>query len=217
MQITEVCTGLPRTVHHKGKTVTTGIFKSPVSGPVHAGFNNLAGDGQADLSVHGGRDKAIYVYSQEHYASWARELGRKTLELSQFGENLTVSGLTEESVTVGDRYRFGGVVAIVAQPRLPCFKLGIRMSDDDFPNRFLLSGRLGFYLRVEQEGTLQKGDSIELLHRPSHGITVRKLWQTVFGGDDDPAAAQHALDSLPYIDAGWIRRLKRIASAGAGP
>jgi MOSC domain-containing protein YiiM len=213
VRIVDVCVGLPTSVRYRGKATTTGIFKRPVAGHVRAGFFNLEGDGQADLSVHGGRDKAMYAYSQEHYAAWANELGRKELEPSQFGENLTVRGMTEDSVIVGDRYRFGCVYATVTQPRLPCFKLGIRLDDDEFPNRLLASGRLGFYLRVEEEGTLQRGDSIELLERPQHGISVMTLWQSVFGGGSDASTAQYTLDSLPDLDAGWIRRLKRIASA----
>jgi MOSC domain-containing protein YiiM len=213
MRITAVSVGMPRTIRYAGKDISTGIFKSPVSGPVAATMFNLEGDGQADLSVHGGRDKAIYAYPQEHYATWAAELGRDFLEPAQIGENLAVSGMTEESVIIGSRYRFGSVVAVVAQPSLPCFKLGIRLNDDRFPNRLLSSGRLGFYLRVEQEGSLQEGDSIELLEQPRHDISIRSLWQTVFSGNDDAVAAQLALDSLPFIDAGWIRRLKRISQS----
>lgn len=212
MNIVEVCVGAPRALRHGDREITTGIFKSPVEKKVHAKLLNLAGDRQADLSVHGGRDKAIYVYPIEHYEYWKSELGVATLEPAQFGENLTVSGMTEESVLIGARYRFGDVVATVAQPRLPCFKLGIRTGDDAFPNRFLQSGRLGFYLRIEQEGTLQKGDSIELLHRPDHGITVHGLWLSVFGELKDGQAAQRALENLTHIDDGWIRRLKRIAA-----
>jgi MOSC domain-containing protein YiiM len=214
--ITELCVGLPKPVTHERKTVMTGIFKSPLSGPVHAGLLHLDGDGQADLSVHGGRDKAIYVYPVEHYAVWAKELGRPGLEPSQFGENLTVRGMTENSVVIGDRYRLGSVIATVTQPRLPCFKLGIRMNDEEFPHRFLHSGRLGFYLRVEQQGILQKGDEIERLHRPSHGISIFHLWHAVFVSDPDTGIAKHALASLPHLDAGWIRRLKRIANPPSG-
>jgi MOSC domain-containing protein YiiM len=211
MQIVEVCVGMPKAVQHGNKEVITGIFKTPVSGAVKAGLLNLEGDGQADLAVHGGRDKAIYVYAHEHYASWSTELGDSWPEPSRFGENLTVSGMTEEQVVIGDRYRIGSVIAIVAQPRLPCFKLGIRVADDSFPRRFLESGRLGFYLRVEQQGIVQKGDAIELLQRPGHGISVQTLWEIVFGKHRHAADAQRAIDSLPHIDDGWIRRLKHIA------
>ena len=211
MKILSVCVGTPKTLSHGRKKVTTAIFKQPVAGRIAATFLNLEGDGQADLSVHGGRDKAIYAYAHEHYARWAKELGIRELEPSQFGENLTVTGMTEDAVHPGDRYRLGTIEATVAQPRLPCFKLGIRLSDDTFPNRFLASGRLGFYLRVEREGTLQQDDAITLLHRPDHGISVYKLWQIVFGNAKNPADAQHALDVLPLLDSGWVRRLRHVA------
>ncbi len=214
MKIVEVCVGLPKSVHSGRKLVSTGIFKSPVHGEVFAGLQHLAGDGQADLSVHGGLDKALYAYPQEHYSFWAKELGVSKLDSSQFGENLTVSGMTERSVVLGDRYRLGNVIATVTQPRLPCFKLGIRMADDTFPNRFLLSGRLGFYLRVEQEGTVQAGDTIELLQRPAHQISIFRLWQIVFSAERDVADARLALDHLHYLDAGWRRRLRQIVAAG---
>jgi MOSC domain-containing protein YiiM len=216
MKIVEVCVGLPKSVPSGRKLVSTGIFKTPVHGGIVAGLQHLAGDGQADLSVHGGRDKALYAYPHEHYSFWAKELGGRKLESSQFGENLTVRGMTESSVVLGDRYRLGNVIAAVTQPRLPCFKLGIRMADDTFPNRFLLSGRLGFYLRVEQQGTVQAGDSIELLQRQTLGISIFGLWQIVFGTARNAAAAQLALDNLQYLDAGWRRRLHQIIAAG-GP
>jgi MOSC domain-containing protein YiiM len=214
MKIIEVCVGMPKTVEHGRKSVSTGIFKAPVHGPVVAGLLHLEGDGQADLKVHGGRDKAMYAYPQEHYSYWAKELGVAGLESSQFGENLTVSGMTETSVVLGDTYRLGDVIATVTQPRLPCFKLGIRMADDAFPNRFLMSGRLGFYLRVAQEGTVRAGDGIELLQRPAHNISIFRLWRTVFGAELNAADAQLALDNLPLLDAGWVRRLRQITATG---
>jgi MOSC domain-containing protein YiiM len=212
MKIVEVCVGIPKSVHSGRKIVSTGIFKAPVQGEIFAGLQHLAGDGQADLSVHGGRDKALYAYPHEHYAFWSKELGVRNLESSQFGENLTVTGMMETSVVLGDRYRLGNAVATVTQPRLPCFKLGIRMADDTFPNRFLLSGRLGFYLRVEQEGTVQAGDTIELLQRPAHEISILRLWQIVFAGERNATDAQFALDNLLDLDAGWLRRLGQIVA-----
>lgn len=214
MRIIEVCAGMPKTVYSGPKPVSTGIFKKPVQGKVYAGFEHLSGDGQADLTVHGGRDKALYAYPQEHYPVWATELGVTRLESSQFGENLTVSGMLESTVMPGDRYRLGNVLAIVTQPRLPCFKLGLRMGDDTFPNRFLASGRLGFYLRVEQPGSLQAGDPVELLERATHGISITSLWHNVFGAERNPADAQRALDNLPFLDAGWQRRLRQIVASG---
>lgn len=204
--IASICVGLPKTIRHDGKDVLTGIFKAPVMGPVRVGEMGIDGDGQANLRVHGGRDKAVYAYPAVHYPAWARELGRE-LEPSQFGENLAVTGLDETSVVIGDCYRAGSVVMLVAQPRSPCAKLGIRMGDADFPPRFLESARLGFYLRVEQPGTFEAGDEIVRLERPVHGITVHDLWQTVFDPANARFAAEKCLDALPYLDAGWVRRL----------
>ena len=209
--IETICIGKPKTVHHEGKAVSTGIFKSPVDHRVAVGLLNIDGDGQADLEVHGGRNKAVYVYASRHYGTWASELGLEGLEPSPFGENLAVSEISEQDVVLGSRYRFGTVTAIVAQPRVPCFKLGIRRRDDRFPNRFLASGRLGFYLRVEEPGETGAGDAFELVDRPDHGITVHQLWQAVFGKQKTAAAAQHCLESLPYLDRGWQWRLHKIA------
>lgn len=204
--------GMPAIVRHEGKDVSTGIFKEPFDGQVLVNRHGIAGDGQADLTVHGGLDKAVYVYPAIHYPRWAGDLGVESLEPSQFGENLRVSEVSEESVAIGDRFRFGTVIAIVSQPRLPCFKLGIRMNDTTFPQRFLQSGRLGFYLRIEREGETTAGDSFELLEPAGHGITVSKLWHTVFDKGGDAGEAQRCLDLLPYLDAGWQRRLRARAS-----
>ena len=212
--ITSIAVGLPATIRYKGKDVSTGIFKSPVSGRVGVALTNIEGDRQADLAVHGGRDKAVYAYPQCHYDYWAQMLGRGPLEASQFGENLTVTGLDESSVVIGDRYRAGSVEMVIAQPRLPCFKLGIRVGDDTFPQRFLMSGRLGFYLRVEQQGEFAAGDTIELLDRPEHGITVRDLWQTVFDRGNARVEASRCLDLLAHIDDGWVRRLRKTIERG---
>jgi len=206
MQIAQVCVGGPAEVDVNGKTVLTGIFKTPVEGSIDVRILNLAGDGQADLKVHGGRNKAIYVYPQEHYQYWAKEFGVDALEAAQFGENLTVTGLTEKQVIIGDSYKIGTSIVTVTQPRLPCFKLGIRIGDQGFPNQFLESGRLGLYLRVEEEGALQCGDTFDLIDRPAHGISLHDLWQIVFRNDGD---ANRALDHLPHLDAGWLRRLRQ--------
>jgi len=208
-RIETICVGLPRTVRHDGKDVETGIFKAPVAGRVQVHETGIEGDGQADLRVHGGRDKAVYVYAQDHYARWAEELGR-TPEPSWFGENLTVSGLTEDVIRVGDRVRFGGITAIVAQPRIPCYKLGIRMGDDGFPAVFTQRGRPGVYLRIEKAGKTGAGDAFEVIDEAVHGITVATLWRLVFGRDkpaDARALAARCLEFMPHLDAGWQRRL----------
>ncbi|MEJ2576754.1 MAG: MOSC domain-containing protein [Gammaproteobacteria bacterium] len=209
-RIEQLAVGRPKLVSYDGKEVSTAIFKHPVAGRAAVTLTNIDGDRQADLTVHGGRDKAVYVYPAKHYATWAEELGVESLEPAQFGENLTVSGVDETTVTIGSRYRFGSSMAVVAQPRLPCFKLGIRMNDHRFPQRFLASGRLGFYLRVEQEGDVGAGDAFELFEQPGHDITVHGLWQIVFGGGT-PDEARQAIELLPHLDDGWIRRLRKLA------
>jgi len=210
--ISSIAIGEPITVEHEGRQVTTGIYKSPVAGPVRVTRLGIEGDGQADLTVHGGRDKAVYAYPDKHYPSWSAELGLDALEPSPFGENLAVTEIDEDSVHIGDRFSFGSVVAVVAQPRLPCFKLGIRMNDPDFPPRFLQSGRLGIYLRVEQEGEAKPGDAFELVEAAGHGITVTALWRCVFGKDRDPGLARRCLELMPHLDEGWRRRLRARAA-----
>ena len=162
-RIVSVNIGQPREVPWRGTTVTTSIFKDPVSGPVRVAGVNLDGDRQADLVVHGGPDKAVYVYPAEHYPAWERELGR-SLPWGAFGENLTVSGLPlEDAICIGDRLRAGSAELLVVQPRLPCFKLGIRFNDPGMLRRFLVSGRTGYYLRILSEGDVEAGDSIDLV------------------------------------------------------
>lgn len=206
--VESICVGQPREAALGAKVELTSIFKSPVSGRVRVDFENIEGDRQANLSVHGGRDKAVYLYSADHYPYWSDQLGRETLEPSQFGENLTVSGIVERETFIGATYRVGTCVVRVTQPRIPCFKLGIRLQDKDFPRRFLDSGRPGFYLRVEEEGEIAVGDPFEFQDRPDHGISVHKLWQTVFGAQPDPLAAAQCLDVLDRLDEGWLRRLR---------
>ena len=208
--IKSLCIGMPRVVQDNGKDVLTGIWKYPVEDPVQVGKLGIQGDGQADLTVHGGRDKAVYVYPDSHYPAWEKEIGAEALEPAQFGENLTVTEVDESNVHIGDRFRFGTVEAVVAQPRLPCFKLAIRMGDKTFPQRFLKSGRLGFYLRIDTGGETRAGDAFERIGRAGHEFTISRLWQTVFGERDADDAAR-ALELLPHLDEGWERRLRMIA------
>jgi len=208
MKVLEVCVGRPKDINFNGTRATTSIFKSPVEGDVFASFDNLEGDRQSDLSVHGGRDKAIYVYSHDYYSAWANELNIAKLQPSQFGENLTVSQCLDTQVVIGARYKIGNVEAVVTQPRIPCFKLGIRFNDKQLPKRFWEKGLLGFYMRVEKEGCIRRGDAIILLNCPRHEITVHDLWDIVVQKNVDGSA--HALAELRHIDDGWKRRLKKI-------
>jgi MOSC domain-containing protein YiiM len=162
----------------RGQAVSTSIFKEPVPGRLFVRRMSLEGDWQADLRSHGGVNKAVYAYPSAHYAWWSQETSRDDLRPGQFGENLTVEGLTEDTVRLGDVFRIGSALLQVTQPRYPCFKLGIRMDDPHFPRRFLASGRTGFYLRVLEEGEVGVGDGMELVEK-SDSLTVRELWHLV--------------------------------------
>jgi MOSC domain-containing protein YiiM len=172
MKLLSVSVGLPREIEWRGKLVRTSIFKEPVPGRVRVAQFNLKGDEQSDLSVHGGIDKAVYAYPSEHYPFWHEELRGIDLPWGAFGENFTTEGLFENTVYIGDRIRVGSAEFVVTQPRMPCFKLGIRFNRPEIIKRFLQSGRSGFYFAVVKEGEVAAGDSIELIKRDEHGITV---------------------------------------------
>ncbi|MCZ6649563.1 MAG: MOSC domain-containing protein [Acidobacteria bacterium] len=172
MNLVSVNVGLPREVTWKGKTVTTGIFKVPVDGPVALRRHNLEGDQQADLSVHGGPSKAVYVYPSQHYDYWRRELEDSELAWGSFGENFTVDGVDEETVCIGDVFRVGSARVVVTEPRMPCFKLGIRFERADMVKRFLKSQRTGFYFGVVDEGLVQAGDRLERVAEHPGGLRV---------------------------------------------
>jgi MOSC domain-containing protein YiiM len=172
VRIVSVHAGLPRQIEWRGKAVTTSIFKTPVAGRVPVTRLNIAGDRQSDLSVHGGADKAVYAYPSEHYEFWRSELPGTDLPFGAFGENLTTEGVREDGVHIGDRFRAGSAEFVVTQPRMPCFKLGIRFNRPDMVKRFLRSGRTGFYLAVLREGEIGAGDSIEPVALDASQITV---------------------------------------------
>ncbi len=172
MKLIAISVGVPRDVLWKGETVTTSIFKSPVDGPVALRRHNLEGDQQADLSVHGGPTKAVYVYPSEHYEFWKRELPDAELSWGSFGENFTVAGLDEDHVCVGDEYRVGTARVVVTEPRMPCVKLAIRFDRADMLKRFLKSQRTGFYFGVVEEGSLQAGDELESVSRHPDRLPV---------------------------------------------
>ncbi|MFZ1863207.1 MAG: MOSC domain-containing protein [Polyangiales bacterium] len=194
--------GMPRLIDTPTGPVRTGIFKSPTEKRLRVRRHNLEGDGQADLSVHGGENKAVYGYPSEHYPTWAVELERDDLTPGQFGENLTTRGLLESEVGIGDIFKVGSAVLQVTQPRSPCFKLGIRMGDPKFIKTFLRSGRPGFYFRVVEEGALQAGDEIERLERGETGITVHELWDLTFGTADEPDRLRLA-HTIPTLAPEW--------------
>jgi MOSC domain-containing protein YiiM len=199
LRIVSVNVGLPREVEWRGKTVTTSIFKAPVSGRVRVDRLNVAGDRQSDLTVHGGADKALYVYPSEHYAFWREELPATALPWGAFGENLTTEGLSEDAIRIGDRLRIGTAEFAVTQPRMPCFKLAARFARADMPKRFLRSGRTGFYLRVSGEGELGAGDTVTLLGQDDDTVTVAEIvaLYTSDGADQDLLRRASKLPALP--------------------
>jgi len=202
MQIISVNVGLPRTVAWKGRPVTTGTFKAPLAGPVMIRTLNLDGDRQADLSVHGGPDKAVYAYAAEHYEYWRAQLPDMELAWGAFGENLTTQGLLEDELRIGDRLRIGEAELAVKQPRLPCYKLGVRFGRDDMVKRFLEAGRYGVYFAVVREGMVAPGDQVELLSRDPHAVTVADIARLYLWDKHNVALLRRAL-AVPALPDGW--------------
>jgi MOSC domain-containing protein YiiM len=174
MKLISLNVARPRLTVYNGATINTGIFKQPVSGPVQLRTLNLDGDRQADLSVHGGPYKAVYAYPSEHYDYWRQQLPGD-LPWGTFGENFTTTGLSEDELHIGDRLQLGSAVLMVRQPRMPCYKLAAKFQRDDMIERFLHSGRSGFYFSVEQEGEVAVGDSFKFLSRDSSAITIAEM------------------------------------------
>ena len=191
--------GLPKTVQFRDRSVTTGIFKNPVEGPVALRQHDLEGDGQADLSVHGGPTKAVYVYPNQHYTYWREELPDVELGWGHLGENFTVDSMDEESIYIGDEFRVGTTRLVVTEPRMPCFKLGVRFGRADMPKGFLQSGRSGFYFGVLEEGHVQAGDAVELISKHPDGLAVADV------------------TSLYTIERGNVALLKKAISVAALP
>jgi len=176
-ELISVNVGLPRAVTSKGDPVLTGIFKEPVAGRVMLRTLNLVGDRQADLSVHGGPSKAVYVYPSEHYDYWKHELPEMELPWGMFGENFTTTGLLETELNIGDKFRVGSAAVMVTEPRMPCYKLGIRFGRADIVKKFLASERTGFYFAVLQEGEVGVGDQIELIEGSKRSVRVSDITQ----------------------------------------
>lgn len=166
---------MPQLLMRNGEPVATAIFKMPVSGRIKLRTLNLDGDGQADLSVHGGPSKAVYAYPSEHYDYWRHELPAMELPWGMFGENLTTSGLSEADLNIGDKFRVGTAVIMITEPRMPCYKLGLRFGRSDIIKRFLVSGRTGFYFAVLQQGEVSAGDQIELIEKSKHSVRVSDI------------------------------------------
>jgi len=211
MQLLSVNVGLPQEVVAEDRLVLTSIYKSPVAGRVPIEGHNLAGDRQSDLSVHGGRAKAIYAYPSEHYAFWREELPAMDLPPGSFGENLTIDGLLEADVHVGDRLRIGRAELLVTQPRMPCFKLGIRFGRADMVKRFLESRRSGFYLAVAVPGDVGAGDAIEVVERHPAAISVPELMRMYLKESVDADRLRAAI-AIPALSDAWREQLRKSAA-----
>jgi len=202
MKLISLNVGLPRIVEWNGNPVATGIFKEPVPGSVRLHTLNLDGDRQADLSVHGGVSKAVYAYPAEHYEFWKRELPNMKLPYGMFGENFTTEGLSEDSVNVGDRFRIGNAEVMATEPRLPCYKLGIKFGRADIIRKFLQSRRTGFYFAVLQEGAVKAGDEIELISRDANNIPISDITRLYAFERDDLATLRRAV-KLEGLSESW--------------
>jgi len=197
MKLISVNVGLPRDILWKGKSISTGIFKEPVEGRVQVRTLNLDGDRQADLRVHGGKDKAVYCYPAEHYEYWREQLPDVQLPWGVFGENLTVEGVSESEMRIGDRLQIGSAELVVTQPRMPCYKLAAKFESEDIIKRFLDSRRTGFYLAVLREGELGAGDSVEVISRDPNEVVVNDITESYIDKDTEIMKKALRIDALP--------------------
>jgi MOSC domain-containing protein YiiM len=216
VKVLSVNVGQPREVVWEGRRILTGIYKDPVAGRVMVRKHSLAGDQQADLSVHGGPAKAVYAYPSEHYPYWKSELPDMELPYGMFGENLTTEGLLESEVRIGDRFRIGSAEVMVTQPRMPCLKLGIKFGRPDILKRFLRSGRSGFYLSIVREGEVGAGDEIVRANRASHDMSVTDIVRLYTGELDDVPKLRCAsqIEALPQSwRENFREKLERMGEA----
>ena len=214
MRVLSVNVGMPRQVVWRGKAVTTGIYKQPVEGPVPIRTLNVDGDRQADLRVHGGWDKAVYAYPSEFYELWSRERPELQFGPGTFGDNLTTEGLLDGDVSIGDRFRVGTAEVVVTQPRIPCFKLGIRMGRDEFVTEFLERGLLGFYLAVAREGEVAAGDPIVELQRDPRGFRVAEVAR-LFARDRGNVERMRVAADLDVLPKSWRDHFRKRVDARA--
>ena len=219
MSLRSVNISMPKDIEHEDKAVTTGIFKTPVDGRIMLRRLNLEGDGQADLWGHGGAFRAVYAYPFENYAYWKHELVRSDFTVGQFGENFTVEGMLDDEICIGDVFQIGDALVEVSQPRIPCYKLAIKIGIDGFQNRFLESGKVGFYLRVLKEGEVGPGDTIQLVRRDPRRLTVTQVSNLLFFDRDDLESTRQALQ-IPALSHGWKgsfqERLAKAATSAEG-
>ena len=202
MKLVSLNVARPRLTVYQGTTINTGIFKKPVSGPVQLRRLNLDGDRQADLSVHGGVYKAVYGYPSEHNPFWKQEVPGTEFPWGMFGENFTTEGLAEDALHIGDQFEIGSAVIMVRQPRIPCHKLAAKFQRDDILERFLRSGRSGFYFSVEKEGMVEAGNSFLPISRAKDGITIAEMNRLFVRDKYNRDLVQKAIDT-PALPQDW--------------
>jgi MOSC domain-containing protein YiiM len=213
MKLISVNVGRPRLVISNGQPVSTGIYKTPIQGRVMVRTLNLDGDRQADLSVHGGLTKAVYAYPSEHYSFWREELPGTELPWGMFGENFTTAGLSESTLNIGDRFRIGSAEVTVTEPRMPCYKLGIKFGRTDIIKRFLASGRTGFYFSVQQEGEVGAGDQIQLITRDETNVTVADITRLYAKEKNDVEMLRRAI-ALETLPESWRDHFRKQLEKG---
>jgi MOSC domain-containing protein YiiM len=218
MKVISLNVSLPKLIDWNGEPVTTGIFKEPVAGPVMLRTLNLDGDRQADLRVHGGVSKAVYAYPAEHYEFWRKELPEMNLPYGMFGENFTIEGLLEDQVNVGDRFRLGGAEIIATEPRMPCYKLGIKFGRSDIIRRFLNSRRTGFYFAVAREGEVESGAAIESVSRDPSNVRIADITRLYAFEKDNLELLRRAV-ALKALSKSWRdyfqERINKLSSGTA--
>jgi MOSC domain-containing protein YiiM len=207
MKLVSVNVGLPRLLAWQSATFKTGIFKNPIKGRVMLRTTNLDGDRQADLSVHGGPNKAVYGYPSEHYPAWSAELSEPALTWGDFGENFTTADFLETNVLIGDRYRVGSAIVRVTTPRLPCFKLAAKFKSDRIIEHFLRSGRCGFYFAVDEEGEVGAGDKFELLGREKTTLTIAEVNHLYTAKSPDRASLRRSVH-VHLLPESWRDRFR---------
>lgn len=205
MKVISVNVGLPRQISYENRQVVTSIFKEPIEGRVKVTTFNLNGDAQADLSVHGGADKAVYSYSEEHYKYWKEVYPTIDMPFGMFGENLTTQGLNEDMVNIGDQYQIGTARLVVTQPRMPCYKLGIKFGRMDILKKFVNSQRPGIYYKVLKEGELGVGDNIKLIYRDKNNVTINDIVRLYINdhNDEENISKMRRATKLGFLPEPW--------------
>ncbi len=211
MKTLAVSVGLPKEIEWQNKTILTSIYKSPVSGPVEVRKENIQGDRQADLNVHGGLDKAVYAFSHDTYPWWQQKLGVSSLPFGSFGENLTIDRLDETQIFVGDVFEIGTCQLEAVQPRLPCFKLGIKFGDQKIIQTFNDYNRCGIYFRVKKEGMIQAGDALRLIASESIKASIDELFQFVKNRGVTTKTRAIELAKIPSMNMKWRNKFVRLS------